>query len=167
MENYIVINGKKIELTTEQLKTLGIEVRKPNPFEIPKSTAGVDVYSISDMGTIYINHSPSLELCKCLLDAGNFCTDEKLTWQRSYNEFLNRLLWRYSIEHALDRIGHVKLQFYVYYDHISEKWEVAHAPGSERYYPGFVFFDDEDVARNAIKEVVEPFMKAHPRFRLQ
>lgn len=30
-ENYIVINGKKIELTEEQLKQLGIEVRK-NPF---------------------------------------------------------------------------------------------------------------------------------------
>ena len=31
-ENYIVINGKKAELTNEQLKMLGIEVRK-NPFD--------------------------------------------------------------------------------------------------------------------------------------
>jgi len=30
--NYIVINGKKSELTEEQLKLLGIETRK-NPFE--------------------------------------------------------------------------------------------------------------------------------------
>lgn len=31
-ENYIVINGKKMDLTDEQLKQLGIEVRK-SPFE--------------------------------------------------------------------------------------------------------------------------------------
>ena len=34
MENYIVINGKKAELTDEQLKQLGIESEKKrnNPF---------------------------------------------------------------------------------------------------------------------------------------
>ena len=31
-ENYAVINGKRIELTDEQLKALGVETRK-NPFE--------------------------------------------------------------------------------------------------------------------------------------
>ena len=34
-ENYIVINGKRLELTKEQLKSLGIEVetKRKNPFE--------------------------------------------------------------------------------------------------------------------------------------
>ena len=34
MDNYIVINGKKAELTEEQLKALGIEIKKKrnNPF---------------------------------------------------------------------------------------------------------------------------------------
>lgn len=31
-ENYIVINGKKAELTKEQLKALGIEAEPENPF---------------------------------------------------------------------------------------------------------------------------------------
>lgn len=31
-ENYLVINGKKMDLTEKQLKQLGIETRK-NPFE--------------------------------------------------------------------------------------------------------------------------------------
>ena len=31
-ENYIVINGKRAELTEEQMKVLGIEVKK-NPFD--------------------------------------------------------------------------------------------------------------------------------------
>ena len=32
MENYIVINGKKDELTLEQLEALGIEIETPNVF---------------------------------------------------------------------------------------------------------------------------------------
>lgn len=32
MENYIVINGKKAELTEEQLKQLGIEIEKKQSF---------------------------------------------------------------------------------------------------------------------------------------
>lgn len=41
MDNYIVVNGKKAELTDEQLKALGIEVKKKrnNPFgEIENNT---------------------------------------------------------------------------------------------------------------------------------
>ena len=40
MDNYIVINGKKAELTEEQLEKLGIKVEKKrnNPFDnIPQS----------------------------------------------------------------------------------------------------------------------------------
>ena len=33
MTNYICINGQKAELTEEQLKALGIELPKANPFE--------------------------------------------------------------------------------------------------------------------------------------
>ena len=33
MENYIVINGRKAELTAEQLKALGIETEKKSPFD--------------------------------------------------------------------------------------------------------------------------------------
>ena len=32
MENYIVINGKKAELTEEQLVKLGIKIKKKTPF---------------------------------------------------------------------------------------------------------------------------------------
>lgn len=34
MENYIVINGKKAELTKEQLEALGIEIEKKDPFKL-------------------------------------------------------------------------------------------------------------------------------------
>jgi hypothetical protein len=33
MDNYICINGNKVELTEEQIKQLGFEVKKKSPFE--------------------------------------------------------------------------------------------------------------------------------------
>lgn len=48
-ENYIVINGKKIELTEEQLKALGIKQRK-NPFEIVER--GEDYFYVNRYGDI-------------------------------------------------------------------------------------------------------------------
>ena len=44
-ENYIVINGKKAELTNEQMKLLGIKVRK-NPFE--RVSKNESYYNISN-----------------------------------------------------------------------------------------------------------------------
>lgn len=44
MENYIVINGRKAELTEEQLKALGIETEKKSPFD--------RVHNKKTMGTI-------------------------------------------------------------------------------------------------------------------
>lgn len=45
-ENYIVINGKKAELTKEQLKALGIEAEPENPF----AGSGRLVYTIIEPG---------------------------------------------------------------------------------------------------------------------
>ena len=44
-ENYIVINGKKAELTNEQMEILGIKVRK-NPFE--RVSKNESYYNISN-----------------------------------------------------------------------------------------------------------------------
>lgn len=49
-ENYIVINGKKMDLTEEQLKQLGIEVRK-NPFE--RSAKGGRYFYINVHGAVH------------------------------------------------------------------------------------------------------------------
>ena len=54
MDNYICINGKKAELTAEQLKALGIELPKPSPFERVGNTANTfcNYYFISSTGSV-------------------------------------------------------------------------------------------------------------------
>lgn len=54
MNNYICINGKKAELTKEQLKAFGIELPKPSPFDRVDNTVNTfyNYYFISSTGSV-------------------------------------------------------------------------------------------------------------------
>lgn len=168
MENsYIVINGKKAELTEEQLKALGIELPKASPFERVCNHAN-DFYSyyyIDDDGHVketvdrgYVNGVSTNDWHYRI---GNYCTDREILYQRALHETLNRLLWRYSMTH---RDKFYNLHICVKYDEREEKWNIMHCI-SWNFYPGNIYFDTEEIAQNAIKEVVEPFIAAHPDFK--
>ena len=101
-ENYIVINGKKAELTAEQLKALGLKREiKSNPFKkkITQSYCYID-------GTGEVIRLQDVD---CFNDkqhfkVANYCTNREIMQQQAYRETLNRLLWRYSMEHGGDEI---------------------------------------------------------------
>lgn len=162
MTNYICINGKKAELTEEQMKALGIELPNANPFERVVNHTTNDFYSyyfITSMGTVneavdhgFENGNGNDEL---RYRAGNYCTDEELLKQRALHEILNRLLWRYSMEH--DGEGHVT----ICYD-IDEKMFRTQTTCFKYFEPSFATFE---IAQNAIEEIIKPFMKAHPEFK--
>ena len=165
MTNYICINGKKAELTEEQMKALGIELPKAkSPFERCKK--GKEYYYISYTGVVDCTHEveyPSDVRCYSI---ANYCTDKDLLQQQAYRETLNRLLWRYSMEHDGDKIDWNdadELKYYIYYNHNYISFLVgytAYAKSFER-----VYFHTAKIAENAIKEIVEPFMAEHPDFK--
>jgi hypothetical protein len=164
MENYICINGNKTELTEEQLKQLGFEVKKKSPFE--KVEYGEMFYYIHSAGRVEENVEANWESDKLRYNIANYCTDKALMEQRALHETLNRLLWRYSMEHDGDKIdweNKYSLKFTCWYDHSNGKYEV----GSHKYshWLGTVSFYTIEIAQNAIKEVIEPFMKEHPEFK--
>ena len=165
MENYICINGKKAELTEEQMKALGIELPKPNPFArvCNKANDFYHYYFITSYGTIAETVDHGFEQGNGNDDLrfrnANYCTDEELLKQRALHETLNRLLWRYSMEHDRDKIDkvnpvviRVKDGYYSTYCTVLQ-------------YVGDVYFACHETANNAIKEIIEPFMKAHPEFK--
>ena len=160
-ENYIVINGKRAELTEEQLKQLGIEVPKTNPFERVCSHANefYSYYYISSSGNVcesvdsgYCNGNGTIDMRH---KVANYCTDKSLMEQRALHETLNRLLWRYAMEHG----GHGNST-------------VAYNPERDRFLiQGAHYkylepsFKTCKTAEAAIKEIVEPFMAEHPEFK--
>ena len=155
MDNYICINGNKTELTEEQLKQLGIEIPKANPFNKKERQK---YYFIDWEGTVDYNYDDS-DYDVRAYSIANYCTDESLMEQRALHETLNRLLWRYSMEHDGDKVkeechGVIRCRKGVYEAYTS----FGHSLGEAKFY-------DIITAQNAIKEIVEPFMKEHPEFK--
>ena len=101
-ENYIVINGKRADLTAEQLKALGIKRPKEKPFE--RVSKRQPFYYITNKGNVEYGVELEDFHCDRLHKVANYCTDKAIMEQRALHEVLNRLLWRYSMEHDGDKI---------------------------------------------------------------
>lgn len=157
MTNYICINGKKAELTEEQLKALGIELPKVSPFE--RVEKGDKYYIIDGSGHVFQAYEFKDSQDDRAFNNGNYCTDKSIMEQRALHETLNRLLWRYSMEHKAE--SHRPCD--IYYNGNLEKWSYRYA-GSNSHYLSTVF-DSPEIALNAIEEIVMPFMTAHPEFK--
>lgn len=164
MTNYICINGQKAELTEEQLKALGIELPKVNPFA-KQIDNEVDAYFINSMGSV----QKVWDTYNMLYKVGNYCTDKAIMEKRALHETINRLLWRYSMEHDGDKIEWNsnpyinRTKAFIYYNHIEKKFEINNRWDCQ--FLGCVWFNNNEIAENAIKEIIEPFMKAHPDFK--
>ena len=165
MDNYIMFEGQKIPLTDEQIKTLELNTNVAgSPFD--RVRVGENYYivdTISDVSSI-----PDM---RCYADnmrfeVANYCTDEKLMRQRALHEKLNRLLWKYSMEHGGDtKSWHsndlhycITKEFTTYGSLYDVSWDQG--VKSE----GCIYFATEDIAEDAIIEVVEPFIRDNPEF---
>lgn len=161
MDNYICINGKKAELTEEQLKKLGIESPKASPFE--RTEKGAKYFTIMQDGTVDWYYENIDEFNRGCFNAANYCIDESLMEQRALYETLNRRLWRYSMEHDGDKIDwdRDREKYYIFYNTGSKKWVAGSIYLSWDF---TVFFYSLEIAKNAIKEVVIPFVEENPEF---
>jgi hypothetical protein len=54
-------------------------------------------------------------------------------------------------------------QFLIVYDHSTGNYKVDNSQFIQKI--GSVYFYTQQTAENAIKEIIEPFMKAHPEFK--
>ena len=169
MDNYIVINGKKTELTEEQLKALGIEVDKKrnNPFN--SEPEPIPVYSIGATHAKRIgivSNPPSLSTATRLIQSANSFND----WEFANQVYLHELLNRKLLKYAWDNEGEDNkwnedvnnVHYYIYFDTISRCFGV-HENYSHKS-ANIVYFSSVDVARKAIEDVIKPFIEEHIDF---
>ena len=163
MENYIVINGRKAELTEEQLKALGIEIKKKSLFDRAKK--GERYHFINWSGNVNTDTEMGSDGDDRIFNVANYCTDKELLQQQAYREILNRLLWRYSMEHDGDKIdwNSDNLKFFIYRCIKKERFDVDYQVSWKL--GGVVYFHTRETAENAIEEIIEPFMAEHPDFK--
>lgn len=165
MENYIVINGRKAELTEEQLKALGLERETKSPFKRLRQDGEI-YYYIDEYGDIDFaeehHNMPDDDFYK----VANYCTDSEILQQQAYRETLNRLLWRYSMEHNGNEIDWNDInqaKWCVFFNHKHNGFEPFEDKSFEHW--GSVYFLTNSIARHAIREVIKPFMAEHPDFK--
>ena len=156
MKNYLVINGKRVDLTEEQIKQLGLEIKKKSPFD--RGREYDEYYYVGSYGEIN-NEAETRDLVdNALFNVANYCTDKELMTARAKEEVLSRLLWRFSMENGGDAIDwtEVKIQkYFIYNDAYDGVWRISYHNGSP--YLGTIYFISQEIAQRAIDEIVKPF----------
>ena len=168
-ENYIVINGKKIELTEEQLKQLGIEQEKKrkNPFE---RVAKSEKYCYSDAFDEVHWFSDNMEQCDDeSFECSNYFNDGDFAKQVALHQLLYRKLLKFAYVNECDDTAELNGYFYHFYiryeynDGVDES-ALGVAATVMNKNVNEVYFSSNDTAFRAIREVIMPFMKEHPEF---
>lgn len=168
MDNYICIDGVKVLLNDSQISELRAilekrEAEKNSPFKRQKY--GDDYYYISSNGKVGIITDFTYDSDLARYDNANYCADEELLRQRALEEILARRLWRYSMEHDGDKIdwSDGQSKYTIYYDTGIGSFYITSNVVCQ--ITSTAYFVDRETALNAIKEVVEPFMKEYPDFK--
>lgn len=164
MENYIVINGKKAELTEEQLKKLGIKTEKKrnNPFNSELEDED-SYFLIDDEGVNTGCYNPIID--KHRLDNINSFNDKDFANQVYLHELLNRKLLKYAYDNEAEDVKWNKdynRHYYIYFDYQFNEFIVT--SNSNHWKNFYVYFSNLKIARQAIKDVIKPFMEEHPEF---
>ena len=168
MDNYICIDGMKVLLNDSQISELRAifekrETKKNSPFKRQKY--GDDYYYINSSGKVGIITDFTYDSDLTRYNNANYCTDEDLLKQRALEEILARRLWRYSMEHGGDKIDRSdgQCKYAIYYDIEDGLFYTICNITCQTI--NTTYFVDRKTALNAIKEVVEPFMKEYPDFK--
>lgn len=163
MENYIMLNGKKIPLTEEQIKLIQADVPEKSPFD--RADEGETYYYINHLFDIYNDSEFHYEDDDDCYRCANYCTDENIMKQHALHMLLNNLLWRYSMTHGGGKMSFERST--------ARKYCIGYDDYNKAFYPhgsqfikflGTVYFIDAKTARDAIEEIVKPFIEAHPEF---
>ena len=161
-ENYLIIEGIKVPLTDEQVAMIkgtgALKLKEKSPLSRVEKN---DIYWLIDIdGTITQTYEHGYEADDNQFSCANYCSDKELIEERAIREELSRLLWRFSMENGSKDIdwedpNRFKYSICIYFDGESLKWEIGKSIKCKCL--NEVFFIDEDTARRAIREIVEPF----------
>lgn len=169
MENYIVINGKKAELTEEQLNALGIEVKKKrsNPFNNKSETDNIlyvtDATHLDGVAPIH-EYYDNENWNRCMIERANSFNDKDFANQVYLHELLNRKLLKYAWDNEAEAdtiMFEDKPKYYIAQNSVSHIFTVLVQYQTKC---ADIYFSKEQVAQEAIKDVIEPFMEEHPDF---
>lgn len=202
MDNYIMINGKKIELTEEQLNYLcmfnrfaqmakeqfgltitpkeftnetfetlfgfGVDFsdcsKRNNPFN-SKFNIHENYHYIDNVNGVLQTCFDDREIDRDFINSANSFNDEDFADQVYLHELLNRKLLKYAYDNNAEDCEwswNGKQHYYIFFDYSEQVFAIAHTIICKN--QGVINFSKEEVARQAIEDVLKPFIKEHPEF---
>lgn len=173
MENYIMINGKKIMLTQDQVAQLcgdnTSDKTSPEPsvekrFNPAERKGGQRYYAASPTGVTDAGTDSLGSVDDTLYGCANYWNNKAFAKHVSLSMLLYRKLLQYAYVNDLvdDKPWDGEIAHTFIAQHVAGRFIASDTWNGKR--PCTVYFKDEAAANKAIKEVVEPFMEEHPDF---
>lgn len=160
--NKLILEGKEYTLSDELIKKIKSEIKKQKK-QIFDRLENESYFFISSSGQVkvYQEHYDNSDYGHYLV--GNYCHNKNLMEQRALRETLNRLLWRYSVEHDGEIVSYGidnlwRIEYNIVNHDFCLVWSLVNITD------GVVYFKTEETAKRAIEEVIKPFLENHPEF---
>lgn len=162
-ENYLVLNGNRIDLTEEEVKRLMLEKKKDDVWRKPNEDDPEGYpYCISIDGTVTPYLWGDDEEDNRIYENGNICFDREIMEKRALKRILHDRLDRFSRQNGWndEKIKEHQKKHYICFDVRARSCDVCFV----RYTYDFekVYFVSEEIARKAVEEIVKPFCEKHP-----
>lgn len=160
----LIINGKEVKLTEEQIKALDLVLGRKllNPFDRAGKYEGY--YCIKETGEIYTYYDNRGSFDNVLYAESNYFNDKDFANQVALHQMLYRKLLKFAYDNGIEDTSE--------WDGCNQHWAIRYNGTLNKfiahYQRGYkaqgVYFSSEEGAERAIHEVVEPFIKEHPEF---
>ena len=162
MDTYLVVDGKKVALTAEQLKALGLIENRNNPFD--RVTKEKLYYYVDKDGKVD-------NFCECgdplddnLKNASNYFNDEDFAVQVALHQLLYRKLLKFAYDNDCEDTSE--------WNRDNPHWIIRYNKENDTFSPDWhkmykmqdIYFASAGDAKKKKKKVVKPFMKEHPDF---
>ncbi len=168
MENYICINGQQTELTAEQLKQLGIEIKPKYKTPFDRVELYKKYFYIDNDNSVLPSEEYNDNVDKETFEVCNYFNDEKFAQQVTLHELLNRKLMKFSYENGWSescwKYGDED-KACIYKNHNKTQKTRYGVHMFSYFHWNCIYFISKEIAQRAIDEIILPFEQEYPEFR--
>ena len=122
MENYLVLNGQKIELTPEQYQEVCNAVTSKKKTTFDRKEKDETYYFIDNDGIVDSVKDRGWVVDDLRYGNANYCSNKELMLRRADYEALERVLWRFSEENG------GRGAYFICYDKKIGDWAITETP---------------------------------------
>lgn len=146
-ENYIVINGKKAELTEEQLKQLGIEVSKPKRWRAEENAV---YYFTTDTGKVGVSREYLMDVDNIRYDTHNYFKTKEEAEEYAKVLEIKRQLIKFADEH--NGADSSQRKWFITY-HTNSLDGIALSSSANTRNAETIYFSSKEIAKQAIDTI--------------